>query len=72
MAKIKESAAELIGGTPLLRLNQYSQKVGATEATILAKLELLKWSFMRKNNPPTDIFDRKREHSFKSLPFVYF
>ena len=50
MAKIKESAAELIGGTPLLRLNQYSQKVGATEATILAKLEYL--------NPAGSVKDR--------------
>lgn len=50
MAKIKESAAELIGGTPLLRLNQYSQKVGATETTILAKLEYL--------NPAGSVKDR--------------
>lgn len=50
MAKIKESAAELIGGTPLLRLNQYSQKVGAAEATILAKLEYL--------NPAGSVKDR--------------
>ena len=26
MSKIKESALELIGGTPLLKLNQYSKK----------------------------------------------
>ena len=41
MSQIKESALELIGGTPVLKLNQYSQKAGATDATILAKLEYL-------------------------------
>lgn len=41
MSNIKESALELIGETPLLRLNQYSKKAGITEATILAKLEYL-------------------------------
>ena len=39
MADIKESALELIGGTPLLKLNGYSKKVGATNANILAKRE---------------------------------
>ena len=41
MGNIKESATELIGGTPLLKLNNYSKKAGATQATILAKLEYL-------------------------------
>lgn len=50
MAKIKESATELIGGTPILKLNQYSKKVGVTEATILAKLEYL--------NPAGSVKDR--------------
>ena len=50
MSKIKESAAELIGGTPLLRLNRYSKKVGTTEAVILAKLEYL--------NPGGSVKDR--------------
>ncbi len=50
MNKIKESAAELIGGTPLLKLNNYSKKAGATGATILAKLEYL--------NPAGSVKDR--------------
>ena len=50
MSKIKESALELIGGTPLLKLNQYSKKVGVTDATILAKLEYL--------NPAGSVKDR--------------
>ena len=41
MADIKEIAAELIGGTPLLRASRYAKKAGATEAVILAKLEYL-------------------------------
>ena len=41
MSKIKESALELIGGTPLLKLNQYSKKAGVDNAVILAKLEYL-------------------------------
>lgn len=50
MSKIKESALELIGGTPLLKLNQYSKKAGAEDATILAKLEYL--------NPAGSVKDR--------------
>ena len=50
MSKIKESALELIGGTPLLKLNQYSRKAGVTDATILAKLEYL--------NPAGSVKDR--------------
>lgn len=50
MSKIKESSLELIGGTPILKLNQYSKKVGATQANILAKLEYL--------NPAGSVKDR--------------
>ena len=50
MSDIKESALELIGGTPLLKLNGYSKKVGATNANILAKLEYL--------NPAGSVKDR--------------
>ena len=50
MGKIKESALELIGGTPLLKLNGYAKKAGVTEATILAKLEYL--------NPAGSVKDR--------------
>lgn len=50
MSQIKESALELIGGTPLLKLNSYTKKHGFTEATILAKLEYL--------NPAGSVKDR--------------
>ena len=50
MADIKQSALELIGGTPLLQLNNYSKNAGATEATIIAKLEYL--------NPAGSVKDR--------------
>ena len=50
MADIKESALELIGGTPLLKLNGYSKKAGVTNATLLAKLEYL--------NPAGSVKDR--------------
>lgn len=50
MAQIKESAAELIGKTPILKLNNYSKKAGVTGATILAKLEYL--------NPAGSVKDR--------------
>ena len=50
MSKIKESALELIGGTPILKLNGYSKKQGITGATILAKLEYL--------NPAGSVKDR--------------
>ncbi len=50
MADIKENAAELIGGTPLLRASRYAEKAGATEAVILAKLEYL--------NPAGSVKDR--------------
>ena len=41
MAKIKESAVELIGGTPILNAGKYSAAAGVTDATILTKLEYL-------------------------------
>ena len=50
MSKIKESALELIGETPLLKLNNYSRKAGITETAILAKLEYL--------NPAGSVKDR--------------
>lgn len=50
MSEIKESALELIGGTPILRLNRYSKKAGVEKATLLAKLEYL--------NPAGSVKDR--------------
>jgi len=50
MSDIKQSALDLIGGTPLLQLNNYSQKVGVKDAKILAKLEYL--------NPAGSVKDR--------------
>lgn len=50
MSQIKESALELIGGTPLLKLNRYSKKAGISNATVLAKLEYL--------NPAGSVKDR--------------
>ena len=50
MSNIKESALELIGNTPLLKLNGYSKKREITEATVLAKLEYL--------NPAGSVKDR--------------
>ena len=50
MSEIKESALELIGKTPLLKLNRYSRKVGIEDTTILAKLEYL--------NPAGSVKDR--------------
>lgn len=41
MADIKNSAVELIGNTPILKLNRYTEAVGVKDATILAKLEYL-------------------------------
>lgn len=37
MSEIKESALELIGGTPLLKLNRYSENAGVKDAAIIAK-----------------------------------
>lgn len=50
MAKIIESSLELIGNTPLLRLNSYSKKVGVANAAIFAKLEYF--------NPAGSVKDR--------------
>ncbi len=50
MSDIKQSAAELIGKTPLLQLNGYSKASGIKDATILAKLEYL--------NPAGSVKDR--------------
>ena len=50
MSKIKESALELIGGTPVMKLNGYTKKAGVTDAVILAKLEYL--------NPAGSVKDR--------------
>lgn len=50
MSEIKESAVELIGGTPLLQLNRYMEKSGVTGAKIIAKLEYL--------NPAGSVKDR--------------
>ena len=50
MANIKESALELIGGTPLLKLKRYSEAAEVKDATILAKLEYL--------NPAGSVKDR--------------
>ena len=50
MSEIKQSALELIGGTPILKLNGYSKKREITAATVLAKLEYL--------NPAGSVKDR--------------
>lgn len=50
MSNIKESTVELIGGTPILKLNNYTKKSGITDVTILAKLEYL--------NPAGSVKDR--------------
>jgi cysteine synthase A len=50
MSQIKESALELIGGTPILKLNRYSEAAGVKNATLLAKLEYL--------NPAGSVKDR--------------
>lgn len=50
MSQIKESALELIGGTPILKLSGYAEKAGVTDAVILAKLEYL--------NPAGSVKDR--------------
>lgn len=50
MSQIKESALELIGNTPLLKLNRYSSQAGVKDAVLLAKLEYL--------NPAGSVKDR--------------
>lgn len=50
MSDIKESVLDLVGGTPLLKINNYMVKNDIKNATILAKLEYL--------NPAGSIKDR--------------
>ena len=50
MADIKQSMTELIGRTPILKLNRYSEEAGVSGADILAKLEYL--------NPAGSVKDR--------------
>ena len=50
MGKIYESATELIGHTPLLKVNNYAKEAGVTDATLLAKLEYF--------NPAGSVKDR--------------
>lgn len=50
MSEIKESALELIGETPLVKIDRYSKKAGVSEANIIAKLEYL--------NPAGSVKDR--------------
>lgn len=41
MSKIKESALELIGATPMLKLNRYAKKAEIQDVTLLGKMEYL-------------------------------
>ncbi len=50
MSEIKESMSELIGETPLLKLNRYEENAGIKDVTILGKLEYL--------NPAGSVKDR--------------
>lgn len=50
MSQVKESALELIGGTPILKADRYAKKAGVEHAAILAKLEYL--------NPAGSVKDR--------------
>lgn len=50
MGKIYESATELIGHTPLLKVSNYAKAQGITDATLLAKVELF--------NPAGSVKDR--------------
>lgn len=50
MSEIKQSTLELIGGTPLVKVDRYSKKAGASEANIIVKLECL--------NPAGSVKDR--------------
>ena len=50
MKNVKDSAAELIGGTPMLFLHKYMKEVNVTQASILAKLEYF--------NPAGSVKDR--------------
>ena len=50
MAQIIQSTTELIGNTPLLQLNRYTESAGVRDAKIFAKLEYL--------NPAGSVKDR--------------
>lgn len=50
MADIKKSISELVGNTPLLEIRNYQEKIAATDAKILVKLEYL--------NPAGSVKDR--------------
>ena len=50
MSEIKESTLELIGETPLVKVDRYSKKAGVSEANIIVKLECL--------NPAGSVKDR--------------
>ena len=50
MSQIKESALDLIGNTPILKLSKYAKQAGVTDATLLGKLEYL--------NPAGSVKDR--------------
>lgn len=50
MRKIVESATQLVGNTPLLKVNRFMENTGVQDATILAKLEYL--------NPAGSVKDR--------------
>lgn len=50
MSDIKTSVLDLVGQTPILKLNRYSEAVGVKDAAILAKLEYL--------NPAGSVKDR--------------
>ncbi len=50
MSQIKENATQLVGGTPILKLNRYTANAGIEDTTILAKLEYL--------NPAGSVKDR--------------
>ena len=50
MSKIKASALELVGGTPILDASRYAKNAGAENANIWVKLEYL--------NPAGSVKDR--------------
>ncbi len=50
MGQIRESALDLIGGTPIVKLSRYAKRAGVTDAVILGKLEYL--------NPAGSVKDR--------------
>ena len=50
MGQIRESALDLIGETPMVKLSRYAKRAGVTDAVILGKLEYL--------NPAGSVKDR--------------